>query len=853
MANKINQIEIDNIIYDLQDKDAKAPFTGTKAEVEAAIAAGEIKEGDIVNITDDVHEGGGGGGVIPDGVSNIVYLTQEEYDALPESKLTDDIEYRIMDEGTDSNADNVGYNNALSGLSAMNVQDAIDELSSRPSGEGGSNIVYLTQEQYDALPEDKLTNNIEYRISDGDANETARNISYDNTDSNLEAVNVQQAIDKLVASGGSNIQYVTQEEYDNLPEDKLTNNVEYRITDVGVNDAMASNIAYDNSESGIAALNVQGAIDKVNSSLNTLNTNLGGLRFGTDGDGNFGYYGADGSLIPFSVGGGNAEFEIITEIGTAHTFNQGATVDLGDLSSYNQVLVFAYRNMNNTSYTYGVRYDSCSGATMKETAWKDYDKGATNLFVLLENLSDNVSITFSGTGTGDLSYGVLGIKKVASTPTDKPESEIEITPLVPILTSNTGSDGGVASSGGTNNTNTYLVFDGSNTVETRLDPNPGAEGSTSTTYFQYKFTVPTVVKKVGIAEQIIANMYKLYTAVIQCSNDGTIWTNVATLDATNNTTSLQEYMYDINSDTAALYWRVQCTSTWDNKKILATSLQFYGYQMEALIWPMTSNTSADGECFASGSFATAYDPYHAFNGVFAHGEDYWGDQYTTEGKYIGYMFNKEQKVSAVEVAGLNTRVPFTFKIQGSNDGDKYVDLSEVLTCDKTINNNESNFYIINNKTSYKYYRLYLISGTGGFYSIARIQFYTAPKGTVAGGEINIDSVQDMDLLIEFTDRFPRFLLNDVSGGFRIESDIFKKMKSFTFSCNIGSHAGYYLRYYDDSNVIQNLDGNNVKAAGEYTFTVDCSKAADVTQDVFFIFTHTYARCESFKFLSYELL
>ena len=31
-----------------------------------------------------------------------------------------------------------------------------------------------------------------------------------------------------------------------------------------------------------------------------LNNNLGGLRFGKDGDGNCGYYGADGSLIPFN-------------------------------------------------------------------------------------------------------------------------------------------------------------------------------------------------------------------------------------------------------------------------------------------------------------------------------------------------------------------------------------------------------------------------------------------------------------------------------------------------------------------------------------------------------------------------
>ena len=41
-----------------------------------------------------------------------------------------------------------------------------------------------------------------------------------------------------------------------------------------------------------------------NSNVNKLESNVtlsfGGLRFGVDGDGNYGYYGADGSLIPFS-------------------------------------------------------------------------------------------------------------------------------------------------------------------------------------------------------------------------------------------------------------------------------------------------------------------------------------------------------------------------------------------------------------------------------------------------------------------------------------------------------------------------------------------------------------------------
>ena len=65
------------------------------------------------------------------------------------------------------------------------------------AGNGGS-VVYLTQAEYDALPDSKLTNNIEYRITDGDMGvATASNLSYDNSFSGLEAVTVQQAVDEV--------------------------------------------------------------------------------------------------------------------------------------------------------------------------------------------------------------------------------------------------------------------------------------------------------------------------------------------------------------------------------------------------------------------------------------------------------------------------------------------------------------------------------------------------------------------------------------------------------------------------------------------------------------------------------
>ena len=117
-------------------------FSGTIAEYEAV--ASEIEEGTIVTITDDFDEENLIGAdtlrrvadvedavedLKKNGASNIVYLTQEEYDDLPATKESDDVEYRITDAGTPTVANNVGYDGSVSGIDAVNVQGAIDTLS----------------------------------------------------------------------------------------------------------------------------------------------------------------------------------------------------------------------------------------------------------------------------------------------------------------------------------------------------------------------------------------------------------------------------------------------------------------------------------------------------------------------------------------------------------------------------------------------------------------------------------------------------------------------------------------------------------------------------------------------------
>ena len=142
-------------------------FTGTAAEYETQKST--IVDGTIINITDDIADGAllhiDALNRISDiedeiyeintnGTGNIVYLTQAEYDALPSSKLTNNVEYRITDAGSESSAENLDYDNTKSGIEAVNVQDAVDELSGK-----------VDQIASNQIPEEYLKNSVDEYVN----------------------------------------------------------------------------------------------------------------------------------------------------------------------------------------------------------------------------------------------------------------------------------------------------------------------------------------------------------------------------------------------------------------------------------------------------------------------------------------------------------------------------------------------------------------------------------------------------------------------------------------------------------------------------------------------------------------
>lgn len=151
---------------------------------------------------------------------------------------------------------------------------------------------------------------------------------------------------------------------------------------------------------------------------------------------------------------------------------------------------------------------------------------------------------------------------------------------------------------------------------------------------------------------------------------------------------------------------------------------------EGLVPKMTSNTTPSGEVI-SGGYGGEHYPYKAFNGTNIDLIDSWvysGDGSNTA--WIGYKFTSPVCVRKVFIANRNedngkARVIKSFKIQGSNDGTNWTDVSDVLNNYGGNVTAATSSYIIDNDNSFIYYRLLVVSVYDTSYcGLGMLQFYS---------------------------------------------------------------------------------------------------------------------------------
>ena len=145
---------------------------------------------------------------------------------------------------------------------------------------GNTNSVDLTMNEYEELKSSgKVLPDTTYYITDESVGNEAENVVYDNSVSNLNATNVQDAIDvlnsKLVNENNETFNFGVKDGVRGFFTDPSRADDSFVPFKSGGGDA--DSISYDNSISGINADNVQDAIDEQQSRIVSLERGFGSV------------------------------------------------------------------------------------------------------------------------------------------------------------------------------------------------------------------------------------------------------------------------------------------------------------------------------------------------------------------------------------------------------------------------------------------------------------------------------------------------------------------------------------------------------------------------------------------------
>ena len=159
-------------------------------------------------------------------------------------------------------------------------------------------------------------------------------------------------------------------------------------------------------------------------------------------------------------------------------------------------------------------------------------------------------------------------------------------------------------------------------------------------------------------------------------------------------------------------------STWLNAICDST---YFESVLNVKVPTMTSNTTPSGQCFGSYTPASGFTYYKSFDGD----DSTLSNPQTNQA--LGYKFTQSVKVKRVYFKNYtNTNAVKTFKIQGSNDGSTWTDVTDVITSTSQGASGSSSYNFINN-VSYEYYRIYVVTTTNAspndYANMVTLQFY----------------------------------------------------------------------------------------------------------------------------------
>ena len=215
---------------------------------------------------------------------------------------------------------------------------------------------------------------------------------------------------------------------------------------------------------------------------------------------------------------------------------------------------------------------------------------------------------------------------------------------VPIMTANNAPYGEVTSSDIYSSTfAAYKAFNGTNN-----DSNDcwiSAQNSIAGAYLCYTSPNPICIKAIKLVNRNSELAAAIKNFKLQGSNDGTTWTDIATLQNPNNAQSQSVVLSVANNDNYYLKHRilvVDAHTEHSSDYVAIGELQFYGRELSVSVPTMTSNTTPYGEAYVS-TQVSGYPAWKAFD----NGTSTNGGYINQIGGYIGFDFKKDVCIKGV--------------------------------------------------------------------------------------------------------------------------------------------------------------------------------------------------------------
>ena len=168
------------------------------------------------------------------------------------------------------------------------------------------------------------------------------------------------------------------------------------------------------------------------------------------------------------------------------------------------------------------------------------------------------------------------------------------------------------------------------------------------------------------------------------------------------TDDIQIWLHCANIWNKAYTTLAEVLADTDTLSALINSENAVDYMVRSTTWAasitvpkMTSNTTPSGTCYAD-SVQSGSQIYYAFD---ENDSTSWNSGRGPVGDYVGYIFTSAVCINSVKIKSHASDVLKKYKVQGSNDGVEYTDISPEIT---HVSNETKTF---SNSDSYLYYRV----------------------------------------------------------------------------------------------------------------------------------------------------